>query len=176
MARKSGGRDKITRKSKRTSYETYVSWTKRYGGDVLSESQFQEAYQIKKRELKEIGKPTSNISRTLAQESSFAYDYKTGLAIRKAYKQAVEEKYKEELDLAKLNENKEEVLRINKLMKEEIPSINEARKLTDINSKVKNPALFWDYVASLYNEELKKNGGNSSQAKLYISQTIFGSL
>lgn len=44
MARKLGGKDKGTRNAKRSSYETYKSWIKRYGGIEMSKSQFEQAY------------------------------------------------------------------------------------------------------------------------------------
>lgn len=44
MARKLGGKDKGTRRAKRSSYETYKSWVERYGGVEMNKTQFEQAY------------------------------------------------------------------------------------------------------------------------------------
>lgn len=41
MARKLGGKDKGTRSTRRSSYETYKSWVKRYGGVEMNKNQFE---------------------------------------------------------------------------------------------------------------------------------------
>lgn len=41
MARKLGGKDKLTRKTRRSSYETYKSWVERYGGIAMNKTQFE---------------------------------------------------------------------------------------------------------------------------------------
>lgn len=152
MARKLGVKNKGTRSARRSSYETYKSWVKRYGGIEMSKSQFEQAYQMKKLELKSEGKSTTNLARSLAQESSFTYDYKTGKAIRAAYKE-------------KFGKN---------------VSISYARKIMQYDRKdnvlkEEIDADFWNYVADKYAEELNK-GKNSYAARDIISETIFGSL
>lgn len=107
---------------------------------------------MKKVELKSEGKSTTNLARSLAQESSFTYDYKTGKAIRAAYKE-------------KFGKN---------------VSISYARKIMQYDRKdnvlrEEIDADFWNYVADRYAEELNK-GKNSYAARDIISETIFGSL
>lgn len=149
MARKKGSKDITKRQTKKSDYDTYLSWVKKYGGkNTLTQAEFQQAKQIKKMELKSLGKSTTNLSRQLAQETSFTYSYETGRAIKKAY---------EEMGYGKV-------------------SVSEARRLMEydaLGKVIKHDENFWDAVSDYYSE-LKKNM-KTSDAKDVIAMTIFGS-
>ena len=152
MARKLGVKDKGTRSARRSSYETYKSWVKRYGGIEMSKNQFEQAYQMKKLELKSEGKSTTNLARSLAQSSSFTYDYNTGRAIKAAYRKKFEKNI----------------------------SLSYARKIMQYDRKdnvlrEEIDADFWNYVANEYSNYLKE-GKDSYAARAIISETIFGSI
>lgn len=142
------------KKTKRTSYETYLFWMKKYGTntkEILTEKQYEQVKELKKLELKEQNKSTTNLARQIAQESSFTYGYRTGLAIKRAYAE-------------QFNEN---------------ISLKEARNIMQYGSK--NQALrheiddkFWTNVSEKY-KEAKRSGLNTAEAKALISETIFGS-
>lgn len=152
MARPKGSKNKQTRKQRRSAYETYEYWVERYGGHKLSKKEFEQARELKKLELQEQGKSTTNLSRTLAQESSFTYDYRTGRAIKKAYAEMFDK------DI----------------------SISEARNIMQYTKQTKEALRreidedFWMSVSDYYNE-LKNTGVGSREARDVISETIFGS-
>lgn len=150
MARKKGSRDIARRQARKSDYETYLTWVKKYGGKTpLSKEEFQQAKALKKLELKESGKSTTNLSRQLAQETSFTYSYETGRAIKKAY---------EEMGHGKI-------------------SISEARRLMEYDAQgqaIKHDETFWNTVSDYYSE-LRKTYSTSDASEI-ISQTIFGSL
>ena len=106
---------------------------------------------MKKLELKEEGKSTTNLARSLAQESSFTYDYNTGRAIKAAYK----EKFGENIDL-KYARN--------------IMQYDEKRNVL----KQEVDADFWNYVADEYSK-LRNEGYGAYGARDVIAETIFGS-
>ena len=151
MARKLGGKDKGTRSAKRSSYETYKDWVERYGGIEMNKSQFEQAYKMKKLELKSEGKSTTNLARSLAQESSFTYDYNTGRAIKAAYL----EKFGENIDLRSAR-NIMQYDEKGRVLKQEID------------------ADFWNYVSNSY-AKLKSEGYGTYAARTIIAETIFGS-
>lgn len=137
--------------ARRSGYETYLGWVDIYGGKAMSEKQYNQARQLLKQELKEQGKSTTNLSRTLAQESSFTYDYTVGRAIKKVY---------QEQGFGKI-------------------SISEARNIMQYTAEGKplrneiNPE-FWNHVSAEY-KNLKAQGISIAGAKQLISETIFGS-
>lgn len=149
MARRKGSKDILKRQARKSDYDTYLSWVKKYGGKhPLTQDEFQQAKQLKKLELKELGKSTTNLSRTLAQETSFTYSYDTGRAIKKAY---------EEMGYGKI-------------------TISEARRLLEYGPAgevIKHDETFWNSVSDYYNE-LKKTY-TTSESKEIIAMTIFGS-
>ena len=149
MARRKGSKDIKKRKARKSDYETYLTWVKTYGGKTpLSKEEFQEAKELKKLELKDLGKSTTNLSRQLAQETSFTYSYETGRAIKKAYK---------EMGYGKIE-------------------ISDARRLMEYDAQghaIKHDETFWSSVSDYYSELTKTH--STSEAKEVISQTIFGS-
>lgn len=106
---------------------------------------------MKKLELKSEGKSTTNLSRSLAQESSFTYDYNTGRAIKAAYL----EKFGENIDLRSAR-NIMQYDEKGRVLKQEVD------------------ADFWNYVADRY-AKLKKDGYGTYKARAIIAETIFGS-
>lgn len=162
MARKLGGKDKGTRSTRRNSYETYKSWVERYGGVEMNKNQFEQAYQMKKSELKSEGKSTTNLARSLAQESSFTYDYNTGKAIKAAY----QEQFGKNIDLRSARN----------IMQYEKTLDGKIKKVVNIEFG----AEFWNYVADKYSEEkknLEQKGEKDpgKKARNIIAETIFGS-
>lgn len=151
MARKLGVKDKGTRSAKRSSYETYKDWVERYGGVEMNKVQFEQAYQMKKLELKSEGKSTTNLARSLAQESSFTYNYDTGRAIKAAY----QEQFGENIDL-RYARNIMQYDEKGRVLKQEVD------------------ADFWNYVADKYSK-LRGEGKDSYAARTIIAETIFGS-
>ena len=152
MARKIGSKNIVKRKKARSAYETYLGWVKEYGGKhPLSEEQFTQAKNMLKNELKEQGKSTTNLSRQLAQKTSFTYSYETGRAIKMAY---------EEMGFGKI-------------------TISEARNVLTYDDKSKKALKpqqlegFWESVSDFYTELRRTN--SSAVAKTIISETIFGS-
>lgn len=74
-------------KKRRSGYETYRSWARKYGSrELLSESEYEDAKDILRLELREAGLGTTNLSRTVASRQAFDYGYHTGRAIQRAYK------------------------------------------------------------------------------------------
>lgn len=150
MARRKGSKDTSKRKARKSDYDTYLGWVERYGGKTpLSREEFQQAKQLKKEELKSQGKSTTNLSRVLAQETSFTYSYETGRAIKKAY---------QEMGYGKI-------------------SISDARRLMEYDGQghaIKHDETFWTAVSDYYNE-LKNANYTNEEAGRIISQTIFGS-
>lgn len=151
MARPKGSKDTLKRKTKRTDYEVYKAWVKQYGGKELSQKKFEQARDLLKLKLKSEGKSTTNLSRRVAQQSSFTYDYTTGRAIRKAY---------QEMGIGDI-------------------SISEARRLMEYGpqGEVLREELddnFWLSVSDYYTE-LKNAGYSTREAQDTISETIFGS-
>lgn len=106
---------------------------------------------MKKLELKSEGKSTTNLARSLAQESSFTYDYNTGRAIKATYK----EKFGEDIDL-RYARNIMQYDEKKRVLKQEID------------------ADFWNYVANKYSE-LRNEGYGAYGARDVIAETIFGS-
>lgn len=164
MARKLGVKDKGTRSTRRSSYETYKSWVKKYGGtEIMTKSQFNDTYQLRKKELKSEGKSTTNLARSLAQESSFTYDYNTGRAIKAAY----EEKFEKKISLRSARN----------IMEYEETLDGKIKKVVDTEFG----AEFWNHVADKYSEEKKKleqkgEEDPGKKARAIIAETIFGSL
>lgn len=152
MARPKGSKNKQTRAKKRTAYETYSYWVGVYGGTKLTKTQFEEARILKKMELKAQGKSSTNLARSLAQESSFTYDYRTGRAIKKAYKEMFDKNI----------------------------SISEARNIMQYTKQTKQALkteideTFWMAVSDYYTE-LRDAGFKSKEARETISETVFGS-
>lgn len=107
---------------------------------------------MKKLELKEEGKSTTNLARSLAQESSFTYDYNTGRAIKAVY----QEKFGKNIDLRSAR-NIMQYDEKGKVLKQEVD------------------ADFWNYVADRYSQ-LRNEGNGTYAARNIISETIFGSL
>lgn len=106
---------------------------------------------MKKLELKSEGKSTTNLARSLAQESSFTYDYNTGRAIKAAY----QEQFGENIDL-KSARNIMQYDEKGRVLKQEID------------------ADFWNYVADKYSK-LRGEGKDSYSSRTIIAETIFGS-
>lgn len=137
---------------RRSGYETYKAWVEIYGGSsIMTERQYEQAKNLLKSELKEQGRSTTNLSRQLAQESSFTYGYDVGRAIKQAYQQE---------GLGKI-------------------SISQARNIMQYDAEGKalkleiNPE-FWNRVSEIY-KKLKKDGATTAGAREYIATTVFGS-
>lgn len=137
---------------RRSGYETYKAWVDIYGGsNIMTERQYEQARTLLKQELKEQGRSTTNLSRQLAQESSFTYGYNVGRAIKQAY---------QEEGLGKI-------------------SISQARNIMQYDAEGKalkleiNPE-FWNKVSDIY-KQLKKEGYSTAGAKDIIATTVFGS-
>lgn len=141
--------------ARRSSYETYLYWSNKYGSDnILKREQFEQARSLLKGELIEKGQTTRNLAMKVAQETSFTYSYKTGLAIRKAYN---------EMGI------KTEQGSIKKI------SLREARNISryDKEGKMIKDNEFWQAVSKLYKDKKRQLGPKG--AGEYISTTIFGS-
>lgn len=117
---------------------------------------------MKKLELKEEGKSTTNLARSIAQESSFTYDYNTGRAIKAAY----EEKFEKKISLRSARN----------IMEYEKTLDGKIKKVVDTEFG----AEFWNHVADKYSEEKKKleqkgEEDPGKKARDVIAETIFGS-
>lgn len=175
MARGKNSRDKSQRASKRSSYDTYIDWVKKYGGNrVLTEDKFKEAYESLRLERVSEGKSTTNLARTLASEDAFNYNYKTGQSIKKAYEKKTGEKitisqarrigYNSKLD--------EEERENYEFFADPLTQFISQEELS--NEEIFKDADFWGFVSDTYNEYRSK-GLSSKESQKLISQTIFGS-
>ena len=151
-------------RKRRTSYETYKGWVKKYGVSeekMLSEAEFKKEFDGRKLKLIERNESTRNLSKSIANDTAFQYDYKVGVAIRKAFN----EYHANDKDFKKI-------------------TIREARNFQNFkNSNLGGEtfeqlqgmgAAFWDMVSAEYYKE-KEKSGNATVAKKTIAQTIFGS-